>query len=210
MNTAIKSIASEALKQRVISKIPISPFFNIGRTVGGSQRRIHAQVYMDLNQDGHGARIDGILKSFENMRKRGECRMCNSSHEEGQRIVIDEEDWIVFASGSPIRNYHLRFAPKKHIENIYDLDAHSLLSLSKILKVLFLALNDLGIDRNRNIVFNTKPHGYESSFFHIFGDIYPFEFVGGAEMADDMRVVRISPKTFAKDLREAIKKNGYN
>ena len=136
--------------------------------------------------------------------------MCNSSHEEGQRIVIDEEDWIVFASGSPIRNYHLRFAPKKHTENIYDLNAHTLLSLSKILKILFLALNDLGINRNRNIVFNTKPHGYDNSFFHIFGDIYPFEFVGGAEMADDMRVVRVSPKAFARDLRETIKKNGYN
>jgi UDPglucose--hexose-1-phosphate uridylyltransferase len=210
MNAAIINVASEAFKQRVISKIPISPFFNVGRTAGGSQRRIHAQIYMDLNQDGHGARIDGILKSFENMRKRGECRMCNSSHEAGQRIVINEEDWTVFASGSPIRNYHLRFAPKKHIENIWDLKAPSFLSLSKILKTLFLALNDLKINENRNIVFNTKPYGYDSSFFHLFGDIYPFEFVGGAEMADDMRVVRISPKKFAKDLRETIKKNGYN
>lgn len=209
MNVAIKNISSEAFKQRVISKIPISSFFNVGRTVGGSQRRIHLQVYMDLNQDGHGARMDGLLKAFNNMRNKGECRMCNSSHGDGQRIVIDGKDWIVFASGSPIRNYHLRFTPKTHIENLYDISASEFLSLSSILKVLFLALNDLGVNQNRNIVFNTKPHGYDS-YFHIFGDILPFEFVGGAEMADDMRVVRISPKAFAKNLRDTIKKNGYD
>ncbi|MHA1729771.1 MAG: hypothetical protein ACTSWY_13735 [Promethearchaeota archaeon] len=205
MNTAIRYCTDEAFKQKVISNIPISPFFNIGKPVGGSLRRIHAQTYLDLSQDGHGSRMEGILKAFEKMKQKHLCQVCTSTHEEGKRTIFDNDEWTVFATGSPIRNYHLRFAPKSHIENLYDVSASKFLSLSKILKVLFLALNDLGVNPNRNIVFNTKPHGYDDVYFHIFGEIFPFEFVGGAEMADDMRVIRVSPKKVAKSLREIIK-----
>jgi UDPglucose--hexose-1-phosphate uridylyltransferase len=206
MSTGIKLVIDAASKQKAISIIPISPFFNLGRLVGGSMKRIHSQVYMDLSQDGHGSRLESILKAFENMKKSHTCELCNSNHGEGTRIVIDSDDWIVFASASPIRNYHLRFAPKQHIENIYDISSREFLTLSKILKVLFLALNDLDVNPNRNIVFNTRPYGYDKSFFHVFGDILPYEFVGGAEMSDDMRVVRIAPKTVAGQLREIIQK----
>ena len=202
----IKYSKEEVFKQRMISNSPISVFFNIGKPVGGSQRRIHGQVYLDFTQDGHGARIDGILKAFDNMKKRNECHLCTSSHEEGQRQIIEDEDWIFFASGSPIRNYHIRFAPKSHIENFHNISESKFSSLAKLLKILFRAMNFLNINPDRNIIFNTKPLGYES-YFHIFGDILPYEFVGGAEMADDMRVVRISPRELAKKLRKVIKYN---
>jgi len=47
--------------------IPVNPFFNIGTKVGGSQPRIHSQVYIDLNGDGHGSRLEGYLKAFKEM-----------------------------------------------------------------------------------------------------------------------------------------------
>lgn len=204
MNTAIKSVIKEAVSQKGISVIPIAPFINVGRFSGGSLKRIHSQVYMDLSQDGHGSRLESILKSFENMKKQNHCILCDSHKTEEKRIIIDNDDWIVFASGSPIRNYHLRFTSKEHIENFYDVDPEKLLSLAKLLKILNAALNDLGVNSNRNLIFNTKPYGYQQSYYHIFGDILPYEFVGGAEMADDMRVVRKSPKEVAKDLRDLI------
>ncbi len=66
-----------------------------------------------------------------------------------------------------------------------------------------MALDDLGVSPDRNIIWNTRPYGYQNDF-HIFGDILPHEFIGGAEMAEDMRVARISPWTVAEDLRKII------
>ncbi|MCP4764129.1 MAG: hypothetical protein GY870_20315 [archaeon] len=204
MTTAINYIIEESISQNDTSIIPISPFFNVGGSVGGSLRRLHCQIYMDLSQDGHGSRMESFLKTFEKMNERNQCQICDSKHGDGSRIIFDTEDWVIFSSGSPIRNYHLRFAPKEHIEDLSEINAKKFLSLAKTLKVLSMVLNDMGVNNERNIIFNTRPYGY-NSYFHLFGDILPYEHVGGAEMADSMRVVRISPKKVAKDARKIIR-----
>ena len=205
MNASIKYVTRVASDEKGLSYIPIAPFFNLGKYVGGSQKRVHIQVYFDLNEDGHGSRLESILKAFELMKNKAQCHLCNSRHGEGRRIILENDYWIVFASGSPIRNHHLRFAPREYFENLFDLPRSHIYSLAKVLKVLMSALNDLGVNPNRNIIFNTKPFGYEKSYFHLFGDILPYEYIGGAEMMDDMRVVRESPNVIASKLRIIIK-----
>ncbi|MCP4761822.1 MAG: hypothetical protein GY870_08570, partial [archaeon] len=118
MTTSINYIIEESISQKDSSIIPISPFFNVGASVGGSLRRLHCQIYMDLSQDGHGSRMESFLKTFEKMNERKQCQICDSKHGDGSRIIFDTEDWVIFSSGSPIRNYHLRFAPKEHIEDL--------------------------------------------------------------------------------------------
>ncbi|MEJ2252506.1 MAG: hypothetical protein P8Y97_22955, partial [Candidatus Lokiarchaeota archaeon] len=66
MKAAIIYCVERAI-QRDYYDIPISPFFNIGTKVGGSQPRLHSQVYIDLNGDGHGSRLEGYLKAFQEM-----------------------------------------------------------------------------------------------------------------------------------------------
>lgn len=213
MISGIKYVIEESVKQYDISTITISPFFNVGKMVGGSLSRIHSQVYMDLSQDGHGTHMENILESFEKMKKADYCHICESTHgtitKHETRIIVDTEDWVVFATGSPIRNYHLRFAPKEHIDRIEKLNSKQLYSLAKIFRVLFRTLDDIGVDKNRNIIWNTLPYGYDNEF-HIFGDILPHEYVGGAEMADDMRVARISPWEVAREIRSIIKQKYEN
>ena len=75
--------------------------------------------------------------------------------------------------------------------------------LARSLKIIFKALDDLRIERNRNILFNCCPYGYDADF-HMFGDIIPHEIIGGAEMADSMRVARKLPEDIAKEIGEAI------
>lgn len=205
--TAINYVI-ETVREKRDMVIPISPFFNVGKAVGGSLRRLHMQVYMDLTEDGHGSRMESILKAFANMEKKQYCHICKSNHGDGRRVIIENEDWTVFATNSPIRNYHLRFAPKRHIEKLEDVSMHEFRALAKILTITSMVLNDLGVNPNRNIIFNTRPHGYKS-YFHLFGEILPFENIGGAEMADDMRVVRISPQIFAADAKKIITEKKY-
>ncbi|MFO8017332.1 MAG: hypothetical protein R6U96_01750 [Promethearchaeia archaeon] len=182
--------------------IPVTPFFNIGTKVGGSQPRIHGQVYIDLNGDGHGSRLEGYLEAFKEMGD--QCHLCLSSHGGKKRIVLDSEYWIFYTTGSPVRNYHLRFHPKEHIRRFSQLNINQISDLSHALKKVFLALDKLEIDQNRNIIFNGCPYGYDANF-HLFGDIIPHEIIGGAEMAEDMRVARKLPEDTAEELKEVIK-----
>ena len=115
----------------------------------------------------------------------------------------EPEFWTFFATGSPIRNYHLRFHPKEHLRRFTQLKINQIQDLAKALKLIFFALDTLEINRNRNILFNCCPYGYDANF-HIFGDIIPHEIIGGAEMADDMRVARKLPEDVANEIRNVI------
>jgi UDPglucose--hexose-1-phosphate uridylyltransferase len=200
MKEAILYSILEAI-ERDYYDIPVSPFFNIGPEVGGSQPRIHSQVYIDLNGDGHGSRLEGFLRAFKEMGDN--CHLCETTHGDSDRIVFNTKFWIFYATGSPIRNYHLRFHPKEHIRRFSQLKINQMQDLAKSLKIIFKALDDINVDQNRNILLNCCPFGYDANF-HMFGDIIPHEIIGGAEMADDMRVARKLPEDAAAEIRKAI------
>ena len=202
MIEGIKYVIDES-KKNGIYLVPVSPFFNIGDKAGGSVPRLHAQVYIDLVEDGHGSRMENILKAFDDMKKKGKCHLCQSKHESGNRVIAVSDYWVLFSSGSPIRNFHLRLCPREHIEQVDGLKEYHIMDLSKLLQLTSKAMTKLGIEQNRNLIFNTKPYGYES-YFHVFLDLIPYETIGGAEMADSMRVVRISPLVVADDMRNAM------
>ncbi|MFX1273949.1 MAG: hypothetical protein ACFFBP_16180 [Promethearchaeota archaeon] len=196
MKAAILYSVEEAIN-RDYYDILVMPFFNIGKKVGGSQPRIHSQVYIDLNGDGHGSRLAGYLNAFKEMKT---CRLCSTDHEDG-RLVLKSEFWTFYAAGSPLRNYHLRFYPHEHLRRFSNLKINQIFDLAKSLKLIFKALDDLSIESNRNIIFNSCPFGYDADF-HMFGDIIPHEIIGGAEMADDMRVARKLPEDIALEIRD--------
>jgi len=206
MSVAIKLSVNSAI-ERNIKFIPVSPFINHGKMVGGSLDRIHAQVYIDLNEDGFGHRIEILLESFAKKNK-DKCFLCNFDPKD--RLIYENSNWILFAAGSPIRNYHLRFVPKEHYSSLTDITKKEVfIDLADIVIKSFKALDRLHINRSRNIIFNIKPYGYMELNYHLFGDIIPFEFIGGAEMSDSMRVCKISPIEFAKTMRNIIKEKDY-
>jgi UDPglucose--hexose-1-phosphate uridylyltransferase len=202
MKAAILYCVEEAI-ERDFYDIPINPFFNIGMKVGGSQPRIHSQVYIDLNGDGHGSRLEGFLRAFKEMGEK--CHLCETSHGETDRIILKTEFWTFYTTGSPVRNYHIRFHPIEHLRRFSQLKINQINDLAKSLKIIFQALDDIKIDKNRNLLFNSCPFGYDADF-HMFGDIIPHEVIGGAEMADDMRVARKLPHIAAAEIRESLHK----
>ncbi len=200
MIAAISYCVEEARKLGV-HLIPVYPFFNIGYMAGASQRRLHAQVYIDLNMDGHGALMENILQAFEDQKRAGSCHLCTSKHE--GRVVYENSRWIVWATSSPRRNYHLRLATKRHVARITDLDAREVQDLADALIVVSRALDRLGVSKDRNVLFYSNPYGY-GSFFHLFIDFIPFERIGGVELLDSCRVARYAPEEIAEMLRKAV------
>ena len=202
MKAAILYSIEEAINKDYYD-IPVMPFFNIGTKVGGSQPRIHGQVYIDLNMDGHGSRLERYLEAFKEMRDN--CHLCQTTHGDTDRIIINTEYWTFYTTGSPVRNYHIRFHPTEHLRRFSQLKVNQLNDLASSLKIIFQALDDIKIERNRNILFNSCPYGYDADF-HLFADIIPHEIIGGAEMSDDMRVARKLPHIAAKEIRDSIEK----
>ena len=202
MRAAILYCIEESIN-RDYYDIPIMPFFNIGTKVGGSQPRIHSQVYIDLSMDGHGSRLEGYLEAFKEMGSK--CHLCQTTHGGTDRIILETEFWTYYTTGSPVRNYHIRFHPNEHIRRFSQLKVNQIEDLAKTLKIIFQALDDIEIDKNRNILFNCCPYGYDADF-HLFADIIPHEIIGGAEMADDMRVARKLPHIAAEEIRNSLKK----
>jgi UDPglucose--hexose-1-phosphate uridylyltransferase len=200
MKEAILYCILEAI-ERDYYDIPVNPFFNIGTKVGGSQPRIHSQIFIDLNGDGHGSRLELFLKAFKEMGNN--CHLCKTSHGDSDRIITTSDFWTFYTAGSPIRNYHIRFHPNEHIRRFTQLKLNQIRDLAKTLRNVFLALDNIGIDSNRNILFNCCPYGYDADF-HMFGDIIPHEIIGGAEMADDMRVARKLPHIAASEIRNSL------
>ena len=200
MKEAILYCILEAIEQDYYD-IPVNPFFNIGTKVGGSQPRIHSQTYIDLNGDGHGSRLELFLRAFKEMGDN--CHLCETSHGNSDRIIISSQFWTFYTTGSPVRNYHIRFHPNEHIRRFTQLKVNQIKDLAKTLRNVFLALDNIGIDSNRNILFNCCPYGYDADF-HMFGDIIPHEVIGGAEMADDMRVARKLPHIAASEIRKSL------
>ncbi len=202
MKAAILYCVEEAI-ERDFYDIPVTPFFNIGIKVGGSQPRIHSQVYIDLNMDGHGNRLEGHLEAFKEMGDN--CHLCQSSHGNSDRVILKTEYWTFYTAGSPVRNYHIRFHPNEHLRRFSQLKLNQINDLAKVLKIIFQGLDDISIDQNRNILFNCCPFHYDANF-HLFGDIIPHEIIGGAEMVDDMRVARKLPHIAAAEIRESLEK----
>ncbi len=202
MKAAILYCVEEAI-ERDYYDIPVTPFFNIGLKVGGSQPRIHSQVYIDLNMDGHGNRLEGHLEAFKEMGDN--CHLCQTSHGNSDRVILKTEYWTFYTTGSPVRNYHIRFHPNEHLRRFSQLKVNQLSDLAKVLRIIFQGLDDISIDKNRNILFNGCPFHYDANF-HLFGDIIPHEIIGGAEMVDDMRVARKLPHIAAKEIRNSIQK----
>ncbi len=201
MRTAIVRVA-EAARKKGIDLLPVYPFFNIGPMAGGSQPRLHSQVYIDLNIDGHGTMMENILQAFDEMRNRGICYLCTSKHDD--RIVYENSTWIVWTSLSPRRNYHLRLTPKRHVERFTELDDFELEGLADALIRVSKGLDRLNIDRNRNVLIYSNPIGY-NSIFHLYIDLISFEKIGGIEMLDSCRVARIAPEDAAAELKKAMK-----
>lgn len=200
MKNSILSVA-DAAKKKGFTLVPVYPFFNIGVMAGGSQPRLHSQIYIDLNLDGHGAFMEQILQAFDEMKRRGICYLCTSKHD--GRIVYENSTWLAWTSLSPRRNYHLRVTPKRHVERFTDLDGIELEGLAEILIRISKGLDALGVSSHRNLLVYSNPIGY-NSLFHLFIDIIPFERIGGIEMLDSCRVARVAPEKVAVELRKIV------
>lgn len=214
--------SQQALSKDKQSTMTIFHFYNIGANAGASIPHLHSQTLIYAN-GGHGWKDHSFFHSFEkNKQSHGKETYClGCEHIRGlsvdpfnqrlrikERIIWEDENWIVFTAYAPERDGHLRLLPKRHVSSLWELRSLEIVSLAKAMiyanHVLSNFIDQFGgelhIRPDRNILFRQQHIGF--SPIHMLIDIIPVQRIGGAEILDDHRLSHIFPEETAKRMND--------
>ncbi|MFW9903278.1 MAG: hypothetical protein ACFFFH_03020 [Candidatus Thorarchaeota archaeon] len=207
------------------SNLTIFHFYNIGAHAGASIPHLHSQTLI-YTKGGHGWKDHSFFLSFEKNKElhgnESYCLGCEliqglsvDSFDQRlrfeERIIWEDDNWIVFTAYAPERDGHLRLLPKRHVSALWKLDPLEIISLAKALIFANTVLssfidrfgNELHILPDRNILFRQQHIGFSS--IHMLIDIIPVQRIGGAELLDDHRLSHIFPEETAKRMKDFTK-----
>ncbi|MFQ6125464.1 MAG: HIT domain-containing protein [Candidatus Heimdallarchaeota archaeon] len=198
-------------------------FFNIGEKTGGSLKHLHAQIYLDTTKNPSPQNLGfhtlirlHVQETYYTQYTR--CLVCDLVTKTldvylgeklnlKERIIIENEAWLVLSAYAPARNGHIRIFPKKHKARLTDLNNKELAELAKIFRTINSRLNKIGVERDRTTVFFQKPYKCIQTLmkapFHLYIDVLPFNYIGGIELSGDcLKVIELAPETLAGALKE--------
>ncbi len=225
----INSIAELKNKYKT-DRLSIMHFFNIGEEAGASICHLHSQTYIYANEGhSHGWVSLGFLSVPEFHRKQtkdeGYCLACEIANNKKsvkdplnqnllveERLVYENDEWMVLTAFSPERDGQMRLIPKKHTSQFTKLNDKQLSSLADALVKANIALDEfvniadsnMHLLQDRNILFRQENEGYESGM-HMLIDIIPIQRIGGAEIMETYRIATVFPENVAKVMREKLK-----
>ena len=218
------------LKQKYkTDKLTVLHFFNIGEESGASICHLHSQTYIYANDIGHGWTSLGFLSvpGFHKEFKKDEsyclaCEVARNSQDVvdpinqellvKERIIFENEEWLVLTAFSPERDGQLRLIPKRHVSQFIELDANQIHGLGEALVIANKALDNfvkranpsMNLLQDRNILFRQDNVGYNSGM-HMMIDIIPIQRIGGAEIMETYRIATMFPEDVAEIMRESLK-----
>lgn len=146
------------------------------------------------------------------------CMMCDIIHqelEEGERVVISEEKFVVFAPFASSFPFELRIAPRKHSHDFSLADDDTLAHLSRVVREVLERLRKVLDDPPYNFILHTAPPmthrvgkpDYWSSIsddYHWHLELIPrLTMIAGFEWGTGFQINPTSPEDAARFLREA-------
>lgn len=185
-------------------------FQNHGRDGGASLGHPHSQVAATPFVPEH--LHDEVTGSFVYFMQNGACVYCEMILKElsdKERIVMNDEDFFVFAPFASRVPYALRIIPKRHQANFIDMTDKERHSLSKVLKSMLQKLYYKFKNPAYNYYIHTIPvshsvmtrYDYRSYHWHL--EILPrLNVWGGFELGSDVYVNTVLPEVAADILRQ--------
>ncbi len=145
-------IHTYALRTKIISENPkiqyILIFKNSGGPAGATIRHSHSQIFATDFVPPH--LLDKSLRVNEYRVRRGRCVYCDTIKRErrGPRHVFEDKNVISFTPYASMHNYEVWILPKRHIDNVTELNASERRSLAGVLKSLLKKISLLGLPYN--------------------------------------------------------------
>jgi len=169
-------------------------FKNNGGKAGASILHAHSQIFATSFLPPH--LLDKSQRVQEYKIKKGTCVYCDVIKKEssGPRLVWQDDNVIAFTPYASIYNYEVWIIPKRHIDNITELNVDERLSFAKILKQILKKINKLNLPYNYYFhqVINDEDQ-------HLYLKITPRGSVwAGVEIGSGLVINPIAPEEAAK------------
>lgn len=158
----------EISKDKKINYIII--FKNYGGAAGASLQHAHSQIFATEFVPPHIK--DKSKRVWEYKQETGRCVYCDVIKKEsnGPRWVIEDKNMVVFCPWAPMHNYEIWIMPKRHVDNVTDLNSAERKSYATMLKKILKKINRLGLpynyyfhqvvtDQDQHLYLKIKPRG---------------------------------------------------
>ncbi len=183
----------------------ISIFKNYGKSAGASIVHPHSQIVAMPVIDPDVARsLRGSEKYFQTHKECVHCVMLDWEKERGERIVYENDDFIVLCPFVSRVSFETRIYPKKHLSYFERISLEQKLSLAEAVKVALSKIKKNLDDPDYNMFLHTAPcDGQPYDHYHWHLEIFPKTSIwAGLELSTGIEVCSIMPEKAAKMLRK--------
>lgn len=183
----------------------ISIFKNYGKSAGASIVHPHSQIVAMPIIDPDVARsLNGSAKYFQSHRECVHCVMLEWEKEEGERVIFENEDFIVLCPFVSRVSLETRIYPKRHLSYFERITVEQKLSLAEAVKFALGKIKYNLSDPDYNLFLHTAPcDGQAYDHYHWHLEIFPKTNIwGGLELSTGMEVCSVLPEEAAELLRK--------
>lgn len=175
----------------------IQIFKNYGERAGASINHSHWQIVA--------LEAPPITMDIEYEKSARGCIVCEWLKQlNTDSIIYQNKDWWIIAPDTPQMMYETWVVPKKHVSNYEQINFQMIESLSKVLKRIIGAYNQLNSEIHYNICWMSEKVNTENQY-HFYIKIIPREGnFGGYELATGCSITTINPKVYAQILKKHI------
>ncbi|HET6379989.1 MAG TPA: hypothetical protein VFH63_03010 [candidate division Zixibacteria bacterium] len=198
----------DAMHQLGGTKAPDQPMSiqvvqSYGRQAGSRSQHLNMELYA-IPQVPHwlAEEIGGGARHQIRTRTCVWCGLARAEEESGERLVLAEERFVVFAPAASRSAFELMIVPRAHAADFTQLDADDLAATAATLQRALRALDALG-DPPYNLFLHTAPAGERlDQTFHWHWELHPrLRVIAGLERATALAVNPAAPEYAAEVLR---------
>lgn len=202
----VKLLEVYAKRTKAISKDPkieyILIFKNNGGSAGASLRHAHSQIFATEFLPPH--LKDKSQKVQEYKLQHGTCVYCDviAKERKGSRLVWENKHMIAFTPYASMHNYEIWIMPKRHIDNVTELQTKERLEFAKILRRVLRSIGELNLPYN--FYFHQVKNDEDQ---HLYMKITPRGSVwAGVEIGSGLIINPVSPEDAAEFYRHEFAK----
>ncbi len=185
----------------------VAIFTNWGKEAGATIFHPHSQIIAmpvidpDLNRS-----LKGSENFYKKYKKCIYCEMLKESLKGKERIVFENEDFVVLTPFASTVAFELRIYPKKHQSYFEEISKNEIKSLAEVLKVSLFSLKKALNNPSYNFFIHTAPcDGKKRDYYHWHLEIYPKTSIwAGFELCTGIQISTIKPEDSARYLRKVL------
>ncbi len=151
--------------------------------------------------------LDGSKRYFDSGKKCVFCRMVEIEKENNQRVIFENEQFLVFTFFASRFPFEMWVVPKKHQSQFENIDQNTQTELSEALHEAISKLNKALNFPPFNYWIHTLPHHYQEAndYYHWHMEIAPrVSKFGGYEMGSGIVIDVVSPELAARYLQNKV------